>query len=261
MHIVVQGKTVHEAVELLLRVVMGRLKDAPRPLVIVHVGAAADLADRMILVIVSHIGLVTAVQIAVVGRAHVAAAAPVFISHAEIIDLPGLLMAVLPALLRHRGNALERHVLDPLGHLAHRAAADIAVDVGLAAQLAAELKILVRPEAVVLHDAAPVGVDHLLAVLLRTDAVLPVILVGEAAARPAQHRNLELLQRLNDVRPHAVHVRDVGVLPDIESLIDASAQVLGEMSVNLRVDVGNFLLIIDYKLCHTSSFRLMRPGI
>ena len=42
----------------------------------------------------------------------------------------------------------------------HRAAAHVAADVRLAAQLLAEVEELVRAEMVVLGDPAPVGVDH-----------------------------------------------------------------------------------------------------
>ena len=48
----------------------------------------------------------------------------------------------------------------------------------------------VRAEMVVLDHAAPVGIDHPLARFPRADAVLPMIFIGKAAARPAQDRDL-----------------------------------------------------------------------
>ena len=94
----------------------------------------------------------------------------------------------------HRRDGVGGHVLDPLHHLLRGAAADVARDVGVGAELLHEIHELVGAEAVVLDDAAPVGVDHRRALLARADAVLPVVLVGEAAAGPAQHGDVELLQ-------------------------------------------------------------------
>ena len=54
-------------------------------------------------------------------------------------------------------------------------------------------------EVVVLLDVAPVAVDDRGADLLGTDAVLPVVLVGEAATRPAEIGDGDLSQRLDHV--------------------------------------------------------------
>ena len=246
-HIIVQGQPVHEAAEILparIRLGVASLQHLLRPVVIVRVGAAADFLDGRGLVVMADVGLVPAVEVGVVLRRHVAAAPPVLVAYAEVVHPPGLLPAVPAAKLRHGGHAVEGHVLHPLGHLLHGAAAHIAVDVGLAAQLLAELEELVGAEAVVLHHPAPVGVHHPLAPLLRADAVLPVVLVRKASAGPAQHGNLQPFQRLHHIGAHAVLVGDMGVLPHEQPLIDASAQMLGEMSVNLRIDVSFFLLFI-----------------
>ena len=127
-----------------------------RPLVIIHVRSAADLCDRVISSIVSHICLVSAVLICIMLRAHISAASPVLIADTEVIDLPRLLMTVLLAQVCHRGYAVERNVLYPLAHLTNRTASEVAVDIGLATKLTAQFKELVCSEAVVLDNAAPV---------------------------------------------------------------------------------------------------------
>ena len=233
--------------------VIARLKDALCPMVVVHVRTAADLRDRLILVVVAHIGLITAILIAVVFRRHVATAAPVFVSDTEKVYRPRFLAAVCRPQIRHRGNAVKRHIFHPLGHLLHRSASEIAVDVGLASDLAAKLHELMCSKAVVLHNTTPVCVDHLLSAFLWTDSVLPVILIRKTSARPAQYRNLQLLKSLHNIHAHSVHIRDVRMFPNIDSLIDTPSQMLGKMSVDLRCDRSQLVLLIDDQFCHSSN--------
>ena len=93
-----------------------------------------------------------------------------------------------------------------------------------------------RAEVVVLGDASPVGVDHGRALLAGADAVHPVVLVGEAAAGPAEDRNLDPLQRLHHVVADAARVGDRAVLAHPDAAVDAAAQVLGELAVDVAVD-------------------------
>ncbi len=81
---------------------------------VIYIGTAADFKDVLVLFIIPHKGLISAIKIGVIFWCHVAAAAPILISHAKVINLPGLLMAVLFAKLRHRGDTVEGHVLHPL---------------------------------------------------------------------------------------------------------------------------------------------------
>ena len=185
-----KGKTIHHSMETWLAVIKAGLHHLFRPLVIIHVRSAADLCDRVISSIVSHICLVSAVLIRIMLRAHISAASPVLIADTEVIDLPRLLMTVLLAQVCHRGYAVERNVLYPLAHLTNRTASEVAVDIGLATKLTAQFKELVCSEAVVLDNAAPVCIDHFLSGCFRSDTVHPVIFVCKASARPAQHRNL-----------------------------------------------------------------------
>ena len=61
-------------------------------------------------------------------------------------------------------------------------------------------------ERVVLYCPAPVIVLHLRALALRAYAVHPVILVGKASARPSQHRDLEVLERIEHISAVSVGV-------------------------------------------------------
>src|SRR5699024_9299212 len=64
----------------------------------------------------------------------------------------------------------------------------------------------------------------------------PVVVVGEAAAGPAQVRDLQRTQRLDHVIADPARVRDLGVLTHVEAAVDAAAQMLGEMAVDVPAD-------------------------
>ena len=84
-----------------------------RPLIVGPVRSAGDLI-QLIVAVIPAVSLVSAVNIRIVIRRHIAAAAPVLIANAKVIHLPRFLMAILFAQLRHRGNPVEGHVLYPL---------------------------------------------------------------------------------------------------------------------------------------------------
>ena len=247
--VVVQGNGVE--------VTPGTLHQLVRPVPVARAGPAGD-AVELIVAIVAAERLVAAVFVGIVFRAHVAAAAPVFIAHAEVFEVERLLVPVRPALLHNGGIARGIHVLHPFRYFAHRAGADVRVDVGFAADLAAQFHELVRAEAVVLHYAAPVRVHHALAGFLRADAVLPVVFIRKAAARPAQHRHADFLQRLHHVRAHAIDVGDVGVFAHIDAAVNAASEVLREMAVDVLVDfLAGLPSRVDGKDCrHLLVLRL-----
>src|SRR5699024_5507191 len=110
----------------------------------------SDFVNRSVLMVLSHIGLIPSVKIRVILRSHIASAAPVFISHAEIIQPPGLFMAVFFSLIRHGGYAVKSDVFHPFGHFLYGAASHVAVHIGLTAKLSAQLEKFVGTEAVVL---------------------------------------------------------------------------------------------------------------
>ena len=74
--------------------------------VVIRFGRAAGDAIQFVFAVVAAIGLVTAVFVGVIFRAHVAAAAPVLVANAEVLYAVGFLAAVLPTLPYHRGIAV-----------------------------------------------------------------------------------------------------------------------------------------------------------
>ena len=83
------------------------------------------------------------------------------------------------------------------------------------------------------HTAA---VDIAGALILRADAVAPMVGVGEAAARPAHQWHMQLLERANDVIAPALGVGDGRLLADVHALVDAGAEIFGELPVHVFVD-------------------------
>ena len=177
-------------------------------------------------------------------RPHVAAAAPQLVADAEERHRPGRLVAVPGALVGEAAGG-RGHVFDPLGHLARGAVADVARDIGFGTDLAQQLEELVRADRVRLGHAAPMGVDLDRTLVLRADTLAPIIFVGEAPARPADHRHLQVAERRDHVVAEAVGVRDLGVLADPQPLVDAVAQMLGELGEDAAIIDRAGLVALD----------------
>ena len=77
------------------------------------------------------------------------------------------------------------------------------------------------------------------------DAVAPVVLVGEAAAGPAQHRDLQLLERREHVVAIAARVGNRRVFADPDAFVDIAAEVLHELAMQRRIDRGAGLVGAD----------------
>src|SRR5689334_17068681 len=94
-------------------------------------------------------------------------------------------------------------------------------------------------ELIGLDDIAPVDIDAARTPVARADAILPVVVVGKAAAGPADRRGTHGLQRGHHVVTEAAGMRDGRVLPDPASLLDTAAQMLHKMTIDVRLDGGD----------------------
>ena len=199
----------------------------------VHVIRSAGDFIKLVFPVLAAEVLIPAVYVRVVFRPHDAAASPAFVADAPEPHAPAVLPAVGPP-LPHDGRIPVRvQVFNPFAHLLSRSAADIARDIRFAPDLPAKFQEFMRAEGIVLRHPAPVGVHHVPALLLRSDAVPPVIFVREASARPAQHGQPDLFHRLHHVRPDPFHVRNRAFLSDEDPAVNAVPQVLREMPVNI----------------------------
>jgi hypothetical protein len=82
----------------------------------------------------------------------------------------------------------------------------------------------------------------------RPDPVAPVIVVGEATARPPQDRDSEFLQIIHGVPAKPVDVRNRRLLPYPHPAIDARAEVLREVGVELGPHGPDFLVRVNDRL-------------
>ena len=211
------------------------------PVVVVVAGTRGD-AIEVVVALIAQVGVELTVLVRVVLGTHVSTAAPGLVTDTEVLHLPGLAASVGTAQTGHRGVAVASHVLYPLGHLLHGTRTNVTADIRLAAQHLAEVQELVGTERVVLDGAAPVVVTQRGTILLGTDTIHPVVVVGKAAAGPAEYGNLQGFQGLEHILTVAVDVRDLGVFAHPETAVDTAAQVLGELSVDLAINLGSSLV-------------------
>ena len=131
-----KGKSIHESVCLRRAVAEAGLHHAFSPLVVVYIRSACHLEDLLIMIVLTHIGLVSAVKIAIVLRCHISAAAPVLIADSEIINGPCVLIDHFPLSVSAIGDTPSKVIYSTHSDISlHRAASDIAVDVCFTAQL------------------------------------------------------------------------------------------------------------------------------
>ena len=109
---------------------------------------------------------------------------------------------------------------------------------------------------VVLDSTSPVVVAQRGTVLLGTNAVHPMIVVGEASARPTEYGNFQGFQGLEDVLTIAVDIGNLGVLTYPKSTIDTRAEMLRELSVDFTIDFGTSLVGMNGSLHGVSSYCL-----
>src|SRR5512135_1421062 len=63
-----------------------------------------------------------------------------------------------------------------------------------------------------------------------------MIFVCKTSSRPPQDGSFDLLHRLDNICPDPAHIGYIRILTDPEPAVDAMAQVLGEVTVNIPAD-------------------------
>src|SRR6185312_13552224 len=168
------------------------------------------------------------IKIGIILRRHASATAPALIPHAPKGDIVRLGMTVLPPQISQGALAIEIEILQPVLHLLRSTCPHIPGYIWLATQQLAKLQKLARAETIVFGYHPPRGIHRLLPLFPGTDAVPPVILVGITPARPPEHGDPDLLQRLDHIHPD--------MIAGPEAVIDTSAEIFGKMSINISAD-------------------------
>ncbi len=250
--VVVGGKAVDVAK---IPVVAPQLaEETYRPLYVVARRAACD--DEEVLAKAPHEGRIPPKRSPVVLRAEASAATPVLVANTPEDNVQRLRAAVGRPPLRQGAVTVVVAVLHPFPQLAHRPRTNVPHDVGLRPHQPAEPHELLSTEGVALRDFAPVDIHAPRTIRARPNAVLPMIVVGEAAAGPADHCWLHLPQRRHDVIADPAGVRDRRVFPNPDTVVDTAPQVLCEVPVDVRVDRGDGIARVDRDACHK---RLLSP--
>jgi hypothetical protein len=126
-------------------------------------------------------------------------------------------------------------ILNPLLKFLGRAGADVGGEVRLDAAQTAEAHKFVGAEVVRLGDFFPAS-EAARPLVARSDAVAPVVLVGEAAARPPHHHAAQPPYMLDQAAANSVNVGHFRLWADPDAVVDDAADVLGEVAVNRRLD-------------------------
>jgi hypothetical protein len=79
------------------------------------------------------------------------------------------------------------------------------------------------------------------AILLRANAVLPVIRRDEIAAGIADDRNLQLLDQFDDILAHAVFIGG-GMIRFVDAGIDGAPQMLEKRAIEAFIDLRNHIV-------------------
>ena len=111
-----------------------------------------------------------------------------------------------------------------------------------------------RAEAVIL-DASPDSIESPGPFTRRAYAVHPVIIIGEASSRPAQHRGPEFFERLQCRQAQAFSIGDFRIPAHPEAIVDAASEMFDEVTVNVRIDPADFAIEPDF------YFGLLLHGI
>ena len=184
------------------------------------------------------ISRIPAILSGVLLRCHPATTAPVFVSEAPVFDAIGVFAAVFATAVCQFGVSLIVTVLDPVCRLLWVPGADVGREIRLRANAFAVLEEFVTAKSVrffggLLGSLRPEEIPAARSVFLRTDAVFPVIIVRETAARPSQDGKFEVGEQLESVLAKSVLVGAVTV-PD--TAVDTASQVFGEVAVDLGRD-------------------------
>ncbi len=110
------------------------------------------------------------------------------------------------------------------------------------------------PKVIVLDHATPMRIDQLGAIFTWANSVPPVILIGEAAAGPTKHGNLQLTKRRNHVVTNTACVGDRRVLTNPDAFVDTTPEVFGKVTVDIAIHchpgrIGSYRQVGLWRFC------------
>ena len=160
-------------------------------------------------------------------------------------------MTVGGTLFSQRRRLRGSHVLQPFGRFLRSPASDVDRYVGLAADLLDKIHKFVGAEGIGVDHAAPCGVERCRPLPGWADSFTPVVLIGKAAARPANVGHLQRTQGGNNVLADSASVRNRGIRANPDALVKAMPEILRELAEDVAVDLRSSLGYVDGQM---SSF-------
>src|SRR5271156_3584023 len=110
---------------------------------------------------------------------------------------------------------------------------------------------IVQPERIVI-DLPEIGAAR----PLRTNTIFPVVTVCEAASRPANHRDMNLLHHVHQLRTDAVLVGDLRFLSHPHAVVNHTSDMFGDLAIDVRGNLAQWFLHEDFN----TSIGVLRPN-
>ena len=213
------------------------------PVVIGGTGTAGYFHQRGIPVIACIYGIAF-ILVSIKFSRHITAATPTFIAHSPEFYTPGFFASILCTQIGHGAFGIRVQVLHPLGHFFYGTASHITRDIRFCFKQRTEFEKFVGTKTIILGYTTPVRVYHIGAIFTRTYSITPVVFITKTTTRPAEVGNIYFFQRFYYIQADAVFLRYLQCITYPESVIDATTQVFGKMSINMTTDHGCRILSI-----------------
>jgi hypothetical protein len=91
-----------------------------------------------------------------------------------------------------------------------------------------------------------------------------MVIIRVASSRPAQHRRVQLSQRVENVAPNPSEMLETRILSHPDAVIDARPQMFNEMPIQFRANQVSLSVgeTTDARDCHENPFLLnMNPVV
>src|SRR5205085_12671681 len=166
-----------------------------------------------------------------------------FVSQAPILHVVRLGVAMSPPQIGVLRVCSAIAILHPVGGFLNCSRSEINAEVRFGLHATAVIDKLVGPEAI-RFAGKPGAVKASRTLILRSDAVLPVIGRGEIAARPADHGRIETANSREDILAKSLSIGQRRAF-FVDAAVDAAAQMLGELTKDHWVDASDDLTGVD----------------
>ena len=90
------------------------------------------------------------------------------------------------------------------------------------------------------------SVNHGGTLVARSNPIFPVVFIGKTPPRPAEDRDIDLSQSVNDIVSDSPRILDRTVIPYPESSINAPAKMFGKMAIDIFIDRIITQISVDY---------------